>query len=57
MMNDSPDPIYSGYNIIELCKKYCKEYDISIDRIKYVDKHLNEAELNQFYNICDIFLR
>ena len=54
--NKTKDLIYGGYNIPNLINYYANMYGINHDNFKIFDEHLDNNGLNQFYNICDVFL-
>ena len=54
--NDAKDTVYGGYNIIDLIKKYCGFYSIKPNRIRIIDSFLSRRDLNNLYNIFDVFL-
>ena len=54
--NEVKDSVYGGYDIIKLIKEFCSVYNIEPKRIRIIDSFLSRRDLNNLYNIFDVFL-
>ena len=53
------NPVYGhgrGFNLDDLIKEICAEYNVPIDSIILKNDKYSKQELNEIYNMCDLFI-